>query len=124
MGNTNTTQRIPCVACNGSGHYDSSRTPRCSSCNGTGRQRVSYAEFLAWRKRRAESDRAHGLMIRDMEHDPYYIGMRRAFKDKRDGGRRHIIHRDDVVDIDKPECCEMYWRGYADEYGPEKLVAA
>lgn len=27
-----------CVACNGSGRYDSNRSPKCSSCNGTGKE--------------------------------------------------------------------------------------
>ena len=28
----------PCTACNGSGHYDSTGSPKCSACNGTGKQ--------------------------------------------------------------------------------------
>lgn len=28
---------IPCVACNGSGHYDHNGSPKCGSCNGTGK---------------------------------------------------------------------------------------
>ena len=28
----------PCVACNGSGRYDSTGSPKCSACNGTGKQ--------------------------------------------------------------------------------------
>ena len=28
----------PCVACNGSGRYDSAGSPKCSACNGTGKQ--------------------------------------------------------------------------------------
>jgi hypothetical protein len=27
----------PCPACNGSGHYDNTGSPRCASCSGTGR---------------------------------------------------------------------------------------
>lgn len=26
-----------CVACNGSGYYDTKNSPKCSSCNGTGK---------------------------------------------------------------------------------------
>jgi DnaJ-class molecular chaperone len=29
-----------CIACNGSGYYDNTGSPKCSSCNGTGKQRV------------------------------------------------------------------------------------
>lgn len=29
-------QKHVCVACNGSGRYDVSGSPKCSSCNGTG----------------------------------------------------------------------------------------
>ena len=28
----------PCVACSGSGRYDSTGSPKCSACNGTGKQ--------------------------------------------------------------------------------------
>ena len=28
----------PCVACNGSGRYDSTGSPKCGACNGTGEQ--------------------------------------------------------------------------------------
>ena len=28
----------PCLACNGSGHYDAHGNPKCAACNGTGRQ--------------------------------------------------------------------------------------
>jgi DnaJ-class molecular chaperone len=28
-----------CVACNGSGKYDSHGSPKCSGCNGTGKER-------------------------------------------------------------------------------------
>lgn len=28
-----------CYACNGSGRYDSHRSPKCSACNGTGKER-------------------------------------------------------------------------------------
>jgi DnaJ-class molecular chaperone len=28
-----------CVACNGSGRYDSHRSPKCGACNGTGKER-------------------------------------------------------------------------------------
>ena len=30
---------IICIACNGSGHYDNTGSPKCSSCNGTGKVR-------------------------------------------------------------------------------------
>lgn len=33
---------IPCLACNGSGYYDTTirgKIPKCSSCKGTGKQR-------------------------------------------------------------------------------------
>lgn len=26
----------PCVACNGSGHYDTKGSPKCSACKGSG----------------------------------------------------------------------------------------
>ena len=29
----------PCSACNGSGHYDHTNSPKCSACDGTGRER-------------------------------------------------------------------------------------
>lgn len=32
-----------CTACNGSGHYDSHRSPKCDSCNGTGKSRYDAA---------------------------------------------------------------------------------
>lgn len=28
-----------CIACNGSGRYDSHNSPKCSSCEGTGKER-------------------------------------------------------------------------------------
>lgn len=28
-----------CVACNGSGYYDTTNSPSCSSCNGTGKEK-------------------------------------------------------------------------------------
>lgn len=28
-----------CLACNGSGYYDSNNSPACSSCEGTGKER-------------------------------------------------------------------------------------
>lgn len=28
-----------CIACNGSGRYDSHRSPKCGACNGTGKER-------------------------------------------------------------------------------------
>lgn len=28
-----------CTACNGSGYYDSDRSPRCGGCDGTGKER-------------------------------------------------------------------------------------
>lgn len=31
-----------CTACNGSGHYDSFHSPKCSSCDGSGRERFLY----------------------------------------------------------------------------------
>jgi DnaJ-class molecular chaperone len=27
-----------CVACNGSGYYDTTNSPACSACNGTGKE--------------------------------------------------------------------------------------
>lgn len=30
---------VNCIACNGSGNYDSNYNPDCSSCNGTGKER-------------------------------------------------------------------------------------
>lgn len=32
-----------CIACNGSGHYDSNGSPDCSSCGGTGKERYQDA---------------------------------------------------------------------------------
>ncbi len=29
----------PCLACNGSGHYDHNGSPKCASCNGTGKEK-------------------------------------------------------------------------------------
>ncbi len=29
----------PCLACNGSGHYDHNGSPKCGACNGTGKGR-------------------------------------------------------------------------------------
>ncbi len=34
-----------CVACNGSGRYDSHRSPKCSSCNGTGKERYKDPQY-------------------------------------------------------------------------------
>ncbi|WP_341744693.1 hypothetical protein [Azonexus hydrophilus] len=31
-------QSEPCVACNGSGRYDTAGSPKCSACNGSGQQ--------------------------------------------------------------------------------------
>ena len=36
---------VKCLACNGSGHYDSNGSPKCSNCNGTGKERVSPKEY-------------------------------------------------------------------------------
>ena len=33
---TNRYKRLKCVACNGSGRYDTTGSPKCGSCNGTG----------------------------------------------------------------------------------------
>lgn len=33
-----------CIACNGSGRYDSSGSPPCASCNGTGKERYKDDE--------------------------------------------------------------------------------
>jgi len=30
---------VTCTACNGSGCYDNTGSPKCSSCNGTGKER-------------------------------------------------------------------------------------
>ena len=35
-----------CPACNGSGHYDSTGSPKCASCNGTGKVRESIKEDM------------------------------------------------------------------------------
>lgn len=29
---------LPCLACNGTGHYDNTGSPKCESCNGTGKK--------------------------------------------------------------------------------------
>lgn len=33
-----------CTACNGSGRYDSFRSPKCGGCNGTGKERYKPKE--------------------------------------------------------------------------------
>ena len=33
-----------CLACNGSGYYDNTNSPKCSSCNGTGREKYKPKE--------------------------------------------------------------------------------
>ena len=33
-----------CVACNGSGYYDSNGSPPCGACDGTGRERYKPAD--------------------------------------------------------------------------------
>ena len=35
-----------CPACSGSGHYDSTGSPKCASCNGTGKVRESIKEDM------------------------------------------------------------------------------
>lgn len=44
--------RIKCFACNGSGRYDNTGSPRCSSCNGTGMEtlRVKPEEVESYRQ--------------------------------------------------------------------------
>ena len=37
-----------CIACNGSGYYDSKGSPKCSSCKGTGKQRCESTEVDLW----------------------------------------------------------------------------
>jgi hypothetical protein len=34
-------KQIPCTACNGSGYYDHSGSPKCGGCSGTGKQHVN-----------------------------------------------------------------------------------
>ena len=34
----------PCVACNGSGYYDSNDSPICSSCDGAGKERYKLGK--------------------------------------------------------------------------------
>ena len=36
---------VKCVACNGSGYYDDTGSPRCSSCEGTGKERLSPGDY-------------------------------------------------------------------------------
>lgn len=31
----------PCVACNGTGHYDVKGAPSCGACNGTGKEKYN-----------------------------------------------------------------------------------
>ncbi len=35
----------PCFACNGSGIYDNTGSPKCSACNGTGKERYKPKEI-------------------------------------------------------------------------------
>ena len=35
-----------CPACNGSGHYDTTGSPKCAACNGTGKVRESIKEDI------------------------------------------------------------------------------
>ena len=35
-----------CVACNGTGYYDSNGSPNCVSCNGTGKVRYKFDKNL------------------------------------------------------------------------------
>ena len=37
--NIESTKKRLCVACNGSGRYDSNGSPKCSSCGGSGKER-------------------------------------------------------------------------------------
>lgn len=36
-----------CAACNGSGHYDNTRSPPCSACDGTGKERYKSEEEVS-----------------------------------------------------------------------------
>lgn len=39
-----------CSACNGSGFYDSYKSPPCSACNGTGKERYECDDKLELKK--------------------------------------------------------------------------
>jgi len=41
---------VKCVACNGSGRYDSNGSPKCSSCEGTGKCRVSPEQYEFYKR--------------------------------------------------------------------------
>lgn len=49
-----------CVACNGSGHYDTDGSPPCSACNGTGKKQVDE---------RAPDEPKHGTEVDDVEDE-------------------------------------------------------
>ena len=37
-GLASVTKSCKCIACNGSGYYDTNGSPKCSSCKGTGKE--------------------------------------------------------------------------------------
>ncbi len=48
-------KEIPCIACNGSGYYDSFNSPKCGGCDGTGKEKVSPKEYQEWVEYRKEN---------------------------------------------------------------------
>lgn len=38
-------KEIPCGACDGSGYYDNTNSPKCGACDGTGKEKVSPQHF-------------------------------------------------------------------------------
>lgn len=53
---------IPCMACNGSGRYDSNGAPPCGGCKGTGKEKVTakyYEEYMAFQKMMMERERKY-----------------------------------------------------------------
>lgn len=55
-------KQVPCVACNGSGHYDANNSPKCGSCGGTGK--VPEREALAREQLKTGNEKAREAVIR------------------------------------------------------------
>ena len=43
-------KKVRCTACNGSGYYDSTNSPKCGCCNGTGKMKVTIEEYEEYQK--------------------------------------------------------------------------
>jgi RecJ-like exonuclease len=39
-------KKVPCSACNGSGRYDDTGSPKCGACRGTGKERISPEQYV------------------------------------------------------------------------------